>query len=156
MKVEKLSKSEDKIIFIVHGINHSIANAIRRSVLEIPTMAIEFVEFYKNDSALYDEVLAHRLGLIPLRAPKTFFFREECNCKGKGCAQCTAIFKLKARGPGTVYSSELKGKSAEVVYKEMPITILAKDQELELVAEAILGIGKNHAKFTPELLWFNA
>lgn len=155
MKIEKLSKFQEKVSFIVYGINHNVANAIRRSVLEIPTLAIDSVEFYKNDSSLYDEVLAHRLGLIPLRAPKTFTLREKCSCKNKGCTKCTAIFKLKAKGPCTVYSSDLKGKSVEVVYKEMPITILAEGQELEFVAEATIGIGKNHAKFTPGLVWFN-
>lgn len=156
MKIEKISKSQEKASFIVHGIRHSTANAIRRSVLEIPTVAIDSVEFYKNDSALYDEVLAHRLGLIPLSAPKTFTLRGKCSCKGKGCMKCTAILKLKAQGPKTVYSSDLKSKGIDVVYKEMPIVILAKDQELEFVAEATLGTGKQHAKYTPGLIWFNA
>lgn len=156
MKIEKISKSQEKASFIVRGIRHSNANAVRRSVLEIPTVAIDSVEFYKNDSALYDEVLAHRLGLIPLSAPKTFTPRDKCSCKGKGCLKSTAILKLKAQGPGTVYSSDIKSKGVEVVYKEMPIVILAKDQELEFVAEAVLGTGKQHAKFTPGLLWFNA
>ncbi|MGB9708243.1 MAG: DNA-directed RNA polymerase subunit D [Candidatus Pacearchaeota archaeon] len=156
MKIEKLSKTENKASFIVRGIRYSIANAIRRSVLEIPTLAIDTVEFYKNDSALYDEMLAHRLGLIPLTTPKNFTKRENCSCKGKGCLKCTAVMKLKTIGPKTVYASDLKNKGVEVVFKEMPIVILAKDQELEFIAEAVLGIGKQHAKHTPGLLWFNA
>lgn len=155
MKIEKIYK-KDKICFLIKGIRNSIINAIRRSVLEIPVLAIDSVEFYKNDSALYDEILAHRLGLIPLKTPQNFTLREKCSCKGKGCLKCTAMFKLKAKGPCTVYASDLKGKGAEVVYKEMPIVILSKDQELELVAEATLGKGKEHAKYTPGLLWFNA
>lgn len=156
MKIEKISKTPEKICFTVQGIRNSVANSIRRSVLEVPALAIDSVEFYKNDSALYDEVLAHRLGLVPLNAPKNFTLREKCSCKGKGCLKCTAVFKLKAKGPGIVYSGDLKGKGAEIVYKEMPLVILAKDQELEFIAEATLGKGKQHAKFTPGLLWFNA
>jgi DNA-directed RNA polymerase subunit D len=91
-----------------------------------------------------------------LNAPKNFTLKERCSCKGKGCLKCTAVFKLKAKGPGIVYSGDLKGKGAEIVYKEMPLVILAKDQELEFIAEATLGTGKQHAKFTPGLLWFNA
>ncbi|MEM4703401.1 MAG: DNA-directed RNA polymerase subunit D [Candidatus Pacearchaeota archaeon] len=156
MRVEKIKETKEKVSFIVKGINFSFANAIRRSVSEIPVLAIDTVEFSKNDSALYDEILAHRLGLVPLKAPKLFASREECSCNGKGCLKCTASLKLKVKGPKTVYSGDLKSKSVEPVFKEMPLVVLEKDQELELSAEAILGKAKEHAKFSPGLLWFNA
>lgn len=156
VKIEKIKETKEKISFLIRDSDYSFVNGIRRSILEIPVLAIEDVEFTKNDSALYDEILAHRLGLIPLKAPKTFTAREECSCKGKGCLKCTASFKLKAVGPATIYSKDLKSKGAEVIFKEMPIVILAKDQELELSAEAILGKGRDHAKFSPGLAWFNS
>lgn len=156
MKIEKLGKNTDKISFMVKGINATIANTIRRSVSEIPVLAIDTVEFYKNDSALYDEMLAHRLGLIPLRATSPFVERKKCSCKGKGCNKCTAALKLKEKGPKTVYASDLKARGLEIVYPEMPIVLLAADQELILIAEARLGKGIEHAKFSPGLLWFNA
>lgn len=157
MKIEKLSKTNEKISFIIYGITNSIANSIRRSIFEISTLAIDSVEFYKNDSALYDEFIAQRLGLIPLKADlKTLSKREDCSCKGKGCLKCAVNLKLKAKGPCTVYASDLKGKGFEIIYPEMPIVILSQDQELELVAEAKLGNGKEHAKFNPGLIWFNS
>jgi DNA-directed RNA polymerase I and III subunit RPAC1 len=40
-------------------------------------MAIEKVFIYNNTSLLQDEVLAHRLGLIPLKAdPRLFEYRQ--------------------------------------------------------------------------------
>ena len=156
MKIEKISKTKDKISFLVKGINNTIANTVRRSVLEIPTLAIDLVEFYKNDSALYDEILAHRLGLIPLKTTKTFVEREKCTCKGKGCLKCTASLKLKAKGPAMVYAKDIKARGIEIPYPDMPIVLLAKDQELEFSAQARLGKGKEHAKFTPGLVWFNS
>ncbi len=39
---------------------------------EVPTLAIETVKIYDNTSALFDEMLTHRLGLIPIRS------NEEC------------------------------------------------------------------------------
>jgi DNA-directed RNA polymerase subunit D len=156
VKIEKIKETKEKISFIIRDSSYSFVNSLRRSIFEIPVLAIEDVEFAKNDSALYDEMLAHRLGLIPLKAPKSFTEREDCSCKGKGCLKCTASFKLKATGPSTIYSKDLKGKGAEIVFKEIPIVILAKDQELELTAEAILGKGKNHAKFSPGIAWFNS
>ena len=35
-------------------------------IAEIPTVAIEKVNLYQNTSILADEVLVHRLGLVPL------------------------------------------------------------------------------------------
>ncbi|KAI4269742.1 MAG: hypothetical protein LQ337_007103 [Flavoplaca oasis] len=53
--------------FSLIGIDASIANAFRRILLaEIPTLAIEFVYVHNNTSIVQDEVLSHRLGLIPL------------------------------------------------------------------------------------------
>lgn len=53
--------------FSLIGLDASIANAFRRILIaEIPTLAIEFVFIYNNTSIIQDEVLAHRLGLIPL------------------------------------------------------------------------------------------
>lgn len=150
--IKQISKSQDKVSFLIDGINETIANAIRRSALEIPVLAIDEVEFIKNDSALYDEILAHRLCLIPLQADKTFEEREECSCKGKGCSKCTVSFKLQAKGPSTVYSDEIEGKTAKPVFDKMPIVILTKGQELEFNAYAILGKGKKHAKFSPGII----
>jgi DNA-directed RNA polymerase subunit D len=156
VSIQKISGKENKINFLIKDIDFSIANALRRSSQEIPILAIDAVEFYKNDSALSDEILAHRLGLIPLQADKGIVEREKCTCKGKGCIKCKIALKLKAQGPCTVYAKDLKVKGASVVYKEMPLVILDKDQQLELSAEAVLGKGKEHAKFSPGLFYYNS
>lgn len=50
------------------GVDAAIANAFRRILIaEIPSLAIEFVYIHNNTSVIQDEVLAHRLGLIPLK-----------------------------------------------------------------------------------------
>lgn len=54
--------------FSLIGVDASIANAFRRIILaEIPSLAIEFVYINNNTSVIHDEVLAHRLGLVPLK-----------------------------------------------------------------------------------------
>jgi len=156
MKIEKLKESEESIKFLIKDIDFGFANVIRRSVFEIPVLAIDEVEFYKNDSALYDEILAHRLGLVPLKASNTFTKPKECSCKGKGCLKCTAALKLKAKGPATVSTSELKAKGIMPVFKDMPLVLLEKDQELEFSATATLGTAKEHAKFSCGMIWFNS
>ena len=156
VSIQKISGKENKIVLLAKGINFSIANALRRSSQEVPILAIEDVEFYKNDSALSDEILAHRLGLVPLEADKSLTERENCSCKGKGCIKCKVTLKLKAHGPCTVFSKDLKGKGASIVYKDIPLVILDKDQHLEFAAEAVLGKGKDHAKFSPGLFYYNS
>jgi len=147
-----ISKDKEKISFIAEA-SDSLANAIRRSVAEIPILAIDEIEIFKNDSAIYDEVLANRLGFVPLVCEKTFTERDKCTCKGKGCGKCSVDLKIKTKGEGTVYSKKLKGK-VKLVHEEIPIDILNKDQELELIARARLGRGKEHSKFSPGLIYY--
>ncbi|EEH42835.1 DNA-directed RNA polymerase core subunit RPC40 [Paracoccidioides brasiliensis Pb18] len=53
--------------FSLIGVDASIANAFRRILIsEIPSLAIETVYIHNNTSVIQDEVLAHRLGLVPL------------------------------------------------------------------------------------------
>ena len=146
-----IEKNKEKVVF-VEEVNESLANAIRRSVNEIPILAIDEVEFSKNDSVLYDEIIAHRLGLIPLKN-ENLELREDCTCKRKGCAKCSISLKLSAKGPKTVYSSDLKGK-AKPVYEKMPIVILSEDQELEFSATARLGKAVEHTKFSPGIFYY--
>ncbi len=62
------------MVFDLIGVDAPIANALRRIMMaEVPTMAIEKVFVMKNTSIIQDEVLSHRLGLIPLRADATQF-----------------------------------------------------------------------------------
>jgi DNA-directed RNA polymerase subunit D len=130
--------------------NESLANAIRRSINKIPILAIEDVEIHRNDSALYDENLAHRLGLIPLKSNRKLDeIKEGDKITTKNQIQIT----LKAKGPKTVYSEELKG-DVEMLYEKMPLIILDKNQEVELIAFAQLGEGERHAKFSPGLTYY--
>jgi len=158
VKILVLSKGKNanELSFIIKGATNHYVNSLRRNILEIPILAIDIVEFLKNDSALYDEVIAHRLGLVPLKTDKSFTLPEECNCDGKGCIKCNAALKLSAKGPGTVFSKDLKSKAVEIVYDDIPIVLLEKGQELELIATARVGKAIEHAKFSPGLAWFRA
>lgn len=149
--IKIINKTDEKISF-TSNMSPSMANAIRRSVNYIPILAVTELEISKNDSALYDEIIAHRVGLIPLKN-EDLKLPKDCDCgKEEGCGKCSVKLKLSATGPCTVYSTELSPKGS-TIYK-MPITILDKDQELEFVAIAKMGLGVEHAKFTPGLLYY--
>jgi DNA-directed RNA polymerases I and III subunit RPAC1 len=69
LKIQIHRKSPLHLTFSLVGTDASIANAFRRILLaEIPTVAIEYVFIFNNTSIIADEILSHRLGLIPLTA----------------------------------------------------------------------------------------
>jgi DNA-directed RNA polymerase subunit D len=136
--MKKIEKTENQIIFTAE-MDETIANSIRRYINQVPVLAVDEVEISKNDSALYDETVAHRIGLIPLK------MNTATKKPGK--------LKLDVKKEGVVYSSELKGNPT-VVYKNIPITILNDNQELQLVATVEAGKGSEHSKFSPGLMFY--
>jgi DNA-directed RNA polymerase subunit D len=156
LEIKILEEKDNSLRFLLKGVNHSYANALRRAMMaEVPAMAIDDVIIIENTSVLYDEIIAHRLGLIPLKTDlDTFLLPEECDCKSElGCSKCRASFTLEAESveePVMVYSSELKGDSEVVpVSGNIPIVKLGPSQRLKLELYAKLGRGLEHAKWQP-------
>ena len=160
MEIRLLEKDdkENKLSFILKDSKPAYANTLRRIMLEeVPVMAIEDIEFRKNSSILYDEMVSNRLGLIPLTTDiKSYNLPSKCKCEGKGCARCQLKMTLKTKEAGIVYASEIKTKDSAIkpVYPKMPIVKLLKGQSLELEATAQLGQGKEHAKWSPGLIYY--
>ncbi len=157
IKLLESDSKNNKSSFLLSKSNTAFANAIRRVVVEeVPTMAIEDVEFKQNTSILYDEILAHRFGLLPLKTDlKSYTLPSECKCKGEGCARCQLNMTLKSKGD-VVYASELKSKDPKIkpVYPDALLVKLMKGQKVELEATACLGKGKDHAKWSPGLIFY--
>lgn len=151
MKIQILDKTVSSITFLAEGISNDVAGEMRRvMVSEIPTMAIEWVDFKKNDSVLQDEIIANRLGQVSLTYNKgSYNLPENCKCGGKGCSRCQIKLTLKKVGPCIVYSGDLKSKDKSVVpvFDKIPIVKLYENQEIEFLATAQLGLGKEHAKW---------
>ncbi|MEM4625168.1 MAG: DNA-directed RNA polymerase subunit D [Candidatus Pacearchaeota archaeon] len=156
MDVKIIEENDRKIKFSISGIGSALANSLRRVMMsEIPTLAIDKVEFYQNSSGLFDEIIAHRLGLIPLKFnPKKYNLKSECKCKGKGCSLCEVKLSfdtknLTEESDYTVTSKDLESEDPEVkpLYDDIPIVELLKGQKLKFVATARLGLGKEHAKW---------
>jgi len=158
MEIKYLKKENSKDIFVIKDSDPAFVNTLRRTIIaEVPTLAIRKVTFIKNTSALFDEMLAHRLGLLPLVTDlTTYTLPEQCSCKGKGCAKCQLNFTLNCEGPLTVYSGDLKSADPKVkpAFAKMPVVKLLKRQELEFEAVATLGRGKEHIKFSPALVYY--
>ncbi len=154
MKIEVIGsgkKPTSWIRFVVEGVDVSFANSLRRIIkAEVPTLAIEDINLKDNSSALYDEVLALRLGLIPITTDlDSMVLPSECKC-GSRCPRCSVAFTLKAEGPKMVYSDDLVAEDAKAI-KEIPIVWLDERQTVELEAIAQMGQGKTHVKWQPGL-----
>ncbi len=149
---------------IISDIPPSFVNTIRRVlVADVPKMAIEDVEFhlgpirdssgkeYESISPLFDEIIAHRLGLIPIPTDLSIFnFRDKCGCNGEGCPNCTIMYNLNKKGPCTVYSGDLEplGDAKFKIREDLiPIVKLDENQALLIYATAELGTGKKHTKW---------
>ncbi|XP_055637428.1 DNA-directed RNA polymerases I and III subunit RPAC1 [Toxorhynchites rutilus septentrionalis] len=170
---------ERELEFDMIGVSPAIANAFRRLMLsEVPSMAIEKVHIYNNTSIIQDEVLAHRLGLIPLKAdPRLFEYKGNENDPAN--ALDTLEFELKVKCTKknkdstdvsnneimyknhSVYSHQIRwipvGNQASI-YKEEDVGPIDDDiliskmrpgHEFDIKLFAVKGVGKDHAKFSP-------
>jgi len=151
-----LEEKDNLLRFLLRGVNHAYANALRRTMIaEVPVMAIDDVIVIENTSVLYDEVIAHRLGMIPLKTDlEAYVLPEECDCKSElGCSRCRASFTLEVEArdePLMVYSSDLRPETdIAPVSGNIPIVKLGPSQKLRLELYARLGRGMEHAKWQP-------
>lgn len=133
-------------------------------------MAIETVTLYQNTGVLQDEVLCHRLGLIPFKTdPLDFKFRttnEELTadnslkfklhivCDEKNLdplKKCLPIYSrdLVWQPQSEAQKSRYLEDPPKAVVPDILITKLRPGQEIEADLYLERGIGKTHAKWSP-------
>ncbi len=147
MDVKILEKTENRVKFILEKSNPAFANAFRRLMkAEIPTMSIEYVDFEENTSGMFDELIAHRLGLVPLVFDKSFY---ELKSKSKSATKTEVTLVLEKEGPCVVKAGDMKSTDDKVypAEKDIPIIELLEGQRLKFEAVAQLGFGIDHIKW---------
>jgi len=163
MDIEILEMSERKVSFILKNTTPAMANALRRTILtDIPKMAIDKVEFhlgpimvdgreYESITPLFDEIIAHRLGMVPVPTDlKLFVPQKDCSCGGEGCPSCTIMYSLNKIGPCTVLSGDLiplGDPKLKVKDEFIPIVELADGQAVLIYTIATMGSAKTHVKW---------
>jgi len=151
MKVKIIELKGNKGVIRLEDTGVYFVNALRRAMLaELPKLAIDNVIIYDNTSPLFDEIISHRLGLIPIPTDlRLLTFRDKCKCEGKGCPNCTVRYTLSKEEEGLVYSGDLQPEHESYAIKEdkIPIVELGKDQRIILEVEAVLGVSGKHAKW---------
>jgi DNA-directed RNA polymerase subunit D len=147
MKIENTEEKGGTLSFTLKDARNSQANALRRMAINhVSCFAIDTVTFYENSSAMFDEYIAHRIGLIPIKTPSSGYSETD-----------EIMFTLEATGPKIVYSNELESKDKEVKVANgaIPIIKLANEQKLRIDCKALLGNGEKHAKFQPGIVTYD-
>ncbi|MGC8572257.1 MAG: DNA-directed RNA polymerase subunit D [Candidatus Micrarchaeia archaeon] len=143
MKIDIIERNDKYMKFAFKDPKLGYANALRLyGAYGVPTFAIDKITVYENSSAMFDEYIAHRIGLVPIITPS------------KSKENMEVMFTLDATGPKTVYSRELESRDAEVKVANgnIPIIKLAEGQRLRLDGKAVLGQGFRHVKFQPGIV----
>ncbi|MGC9071901.1 MAG: DNA-directed RNA polymerase subunit D [Acidilobus sp.] len=158
--VEIVESDVNRIAIAMTGFPVSYGNALRRLTLsDVPTMAIDFVYFYDNETSVFDEIIAHRLGLTVLKSDDVlakYGSPEECREASENDEHCFVKVFLEAEAsmdsPGLyVKASHLKFSDPLIkpAHPDTPIVYIAPGQRLHLVAYARLGRGYEHGKWSP-------
>lgn len=164
MQIEIVEMQDTKARLILRDASPALANALRRTMLQdIPKMAIDHVDFhlgtimdsesdkeYESVTSLFDEIIASRLGLLPVPTPDNYRFQSECTCGGVGCPQCTIMYSLNEHGPKTVLSGDLEplgDSSLKIKDENIPIVSLTADQGILAYATAVMGTARQHVKW---------
>jgi len=155
VSIDVIESQPSKIRMRLSGVDRAYANAIRRiAISQVPTMAIDDVVILENSSVMFDELVAHRLGLIPLKTDLSRYnLPEDCDCKSTlGCPKCRVLLVLDAEASDkirVVNSGDLVSEDTETkpISDIIPIVKLAPGQKVKLEAYARLGRGSEHAKW---------
>jgi DNA-directed RNA polymerase subunit D len=138
MELEILKEGGSRLSLKIRNLPLPALNAIRRySMNSIPVLAIDSISLYENSSPIFDEYIAHRIGLIPIKTPKRL------------PASTEVFFTLDEQGPKEVCSGDLKSSDAgiQVAEPRIPIITLGEDQSIRLEGKAIVATARKHAKF---------
>lgn len=159
--LEILNEDPMEMRLVLRGVSSSFANALRRTIMgEVDVLAIDRLQIHENTTMTHDELLFHRLGMIPLRCCgdelDKFVPRHLCNCDD-GCDKCQVKFSLHIinRSDELV---EVKTKdltcfslSVRPVRDDILIVKLGKNQEISFTAYAVKSNSRyeNNAKWNP-------
>ena len=125
-----------KCTFVLHGASDAVANALRRTMLcDVPTVRISSVSFVTNTTIFPDDMIAHRLGLMPPLGAV-----DPVN----GCV----AFSIDRQGPCNLLSDDVHCSDPSVRLRPgLLLCRLEEGQCLELTATCTVGDGRKHARF---------
>lgn len=157
--------------FNIKGVDEAFVNALKRTMTEdVPTLAIDKVEIYKNTSVLYDQMLVvQRLSFISINSENVdqFVYADECLCKNTSidsyCKKCSVAFQINVKNTSKEvrvvtdrdFECDCEEDRKYIEFPNqpglppLPIVELGHQQEIHLKAIVRKGRGSLHAKWSP-------
>jgi len=176
VKTKIIEESDEKIRILLTDTDRAFVNSIRRTLIsDTPKMAIDTVRFemgttemdgevWETDGPLPDEMIAQRLAMLPIPTRHDeFYFQDSCPAcselvvEDRGCPLCTMLFTCKSFGSeegrmvtaGDMHFLGEEHLNIPEKYLTIPITKLFRGQMIEFYATAVMGRGRDHAKWSP-------
>ena len=143
------NKVQENILEFNVKTDQYICNSLRRIMIsEVPIYAIERVLIKNNNSVINDEMLSHRLGLLPLIKTDNLYPDQEFMFSLDVSYDQS---KADVNNIHTIYSKDLinESETLKLVNDDIIIAEITKDQSISLIAYAVLGNGLIHAKWSP-------
>lgn len=164
-----LESRKNKLVLLWENSDKHIANSLRRVMhTEVPTMAIHIAQVFENTSVMTDEMIVHRLGLVPLHSETVdnYLLAKECPCRSRQCENCSVLIDLHFTcfdDFANVTSRDLMSSNSNVVpvhdstlpedmcdgTESILLAKLKRNQQLHIKCVARKGIGLAHAKWSP-------
>ena len=146
MRARIIKLTGDEAIIVVEEAKPPLVNALRRAIIsEVPVFAVDEVIFFENSTPFFDEYIAHRLAMVPLRTSMDIVRSDP---------ERTVVLELNKEAKEdleTIYSGDLKSTDPLIVpaNDRIPVIKMRKGQKIRLQAVARVGRGKDHSKWQP-------
>ena len=147
MDIKNVYEDGNVTKYLVKGTNCAFMNALRRIMMSnVPCLAVDTVNIYENDSVIFDEMLAHRLGMMPVKTDVKSYKKGD-----------TVKLVLEKTGPGIVTAKDIKctDPKIEILDKKIMIAKLDKEQKIRIEMTATMEAGKSHARHQPAIVSYN-
>ena len=144
VEIKVLEEKDNSAKILLKDTNAAFVNAIRRQMMSgTPVLAVEDVHFYENNGAMHDEMLAHRLAMVPLTMDTKKYRKGD-----------TVKLVLEKEGPCTVYSRDIKSTDPKIepAAPNIPLTKLSEGQKIKIEMDALVGTGDMHSKWQPAIV----
>mgnify|MGYP006080558781 FL=1 len=169
MKVKVLKMDDYYAQIEFKDVDYSFVNSVRRSLVSmVPCLALHEIDFhmgslgsyvdeesgdekeYESISAMFNEIIAHRLGMLPVPTDKKTVeaFGGTINDDSK---QPDIMYSLHKQGPCTVYSGDLEPVNGDdsliIPETNVPLVKLSEGQAILVYAKAKMGVASQHTKW---------